>query len=243
MPDAALARRALENVARSSCSRSSSAISSRSPSRSCRRPSIEKRDGHLTDWEGRSQRVRPLSGTRRARRPDWEIFAGLAVAAGGDLGFETLEELRAEMARLCAPGSGRAAAGAGGAGASRGLRLVTYPLLIDEGRLSAAPPTLKAALEDAPFVEVHPRRRRCDRARRRRRRGRPHGGGRGRRSRFASRRTSPRARCSSRGTSPGLAANTLLVGLVDDRGDPRAGRTRSSRPNPSRRSPIGDVAS
>ena len=36
------------------------------------------------------------------------------------------------------------------------LLLFTYPLLIDEGRLSERADELKAALGDEPFVEVHP---------------------------------------------------------------------------------------
>ncbi len=34
--------------------------------------------------------------------------------------------------------------------------LVTYPLLVDEGRLSERADELKAALEDEAFVELHP---------------------------------------------------------------------------------------
>jgi predicted molibdopterin-dependent oxidoreductase YjgC len=34
--------------------------------------------------------------------------------------------------------------------------LFTYPLLVDEGRLSEHADELKAALQDDPFVEVHP---------------------------------------------------------------------------------------
>jgi assimilatory nitrate reductase catalytic subunit len=36
------------------------------------------------------------------------------------------------------------------------LTLFTYPLLVDEGRLSERASELKAALEEEPFVEVHP---------------------------------------------------------------------------------------
>ena len=38
-----------------------------------------------------------------------------------------------------------------------GLRLFTYPLLVDEGRLSERADELKAALQEPAFVEVHPR--------------------------------------------------------------------------------------
>src|SRR5207245_2576277 len=34
--------------------------------------------------------------------------------------------------------------------------LFTYPLLVDEGRLSVGADKLKAALEEPPFVELHP---------------------------------------------------------------------------------------
>ena len=37
-----------------------------------------------------------------------------------------------------------------------GLVLFTYPLLVDEGRLSERADELKAALEDEAFVELHP---------------------------------------------------------------------------------------
>ena len=37
-----------------------------------------------------------------------------------------------------------------------GLRLFTYPLLVDEGRLSERADELKAALGHEPFLEVHP---------------------------------------------------------------------------------------
>jgi NADH-quinone oxidoreductase subunit G len=58
------------------------------------------------------------------------------------------------------PGASRAeASGVAGADttASNGhLLLFSYPLLVDEGRLSAGADALKQALEEQPFVEVHP---------------------------------------------------------------------------------------
>ena len=88
---------------RSSCKASSSATWRPSPRRSCRPLPVVERDGHLTDWEGRGQRVRPVRAPVGLGRPDWEIFARLALAMGGDLGVETLEELHEEMASLLAP--------------------------------------------------------------------------------------------------------------------------------------------
>ena len=78
-----------------------------------------------------------------SRRPDWEIFAGLALAMGGDLGFETLEELQEELG-----GAARAARSPRASrveraprppsrlGRGRAARCSRYPLLVDEGRLS-----------------------------------------------------------------------------------------------------------
>jgi len=62
-----------------------------------------EKDGHVTTWEGRNQRIRPIRGAAGISLPDWEIFASLALASGGDLGFERLDELHDEMGRLLAP--------------------------------------------------------------------------------------------------------------------------------------------
>ncbi len=80
---------------------------------------------------------------------------------GDDLGFDTLDELHEEMGGLLAPraadgdpaevGAARAARPADGA-----VELFTYPLLVDEGRLSDRADQLKAALGEGPFLEVHP---------------------------------------------------------------------------------------
>jgi predicted molibdopterin-dependent oxidoreductase YjgC len=157
VPDAALARRALDNVPIKVVQ--SVELGDLEPFADAflpAAPSIEKR-GRVTDWEGRSQEIGPVRQALGLSRPDWEIFAGLALAAGGDLGFETLEELRTEMDGLLEPRTLPAPAGAPAAPAAReGIQLVSYPLLIDDGRLSRGVPELKAALEDAPFVEVHP---------------------------------------------------------------------------------------
>ncbi len=65
-------------------------------------PFLEK-EGHVTNWEGRGQRLRPVRDPEGMCLPDWEIFASLALACGGDLGFETLDELHEEMGELLAP--------------------------------------------------------------------------------------------------------------------------------------------
>jgi anaerobic selenocysteine-containing dehydrogenase len=100
--------------------------------------------------------LRPAAGISR---PDWEIFAGLAAAAGGDLGFETLDELHEEMGRLLAPreATEEAAQAPEAQPADNGLTLVTYPLLIDDGRMVRDAPDLHEALGEPPVVEVNPR--------------------------------------------------------------------------------------
>ncbi|HYY07421.1 MAG TPA: molybdopterin dinucleotide binding domain-containing protein, partial [Actinomycetota bacterium] len=40
--------------------------------------------------------------------------------------------------------------------ATEGLTLVTYPLLVDDGRLSQRADELKSALAEDPFAEIHP---------------------------------------------------------------------------------------
>ena len=119
-------------------------------------PFLEK-TGHVTTWEGRGQLMHPVRGTEGISLADWEIFASMALACGGDLGFETLEELHEEMAGLLAPREVMLAVGAPETDrAADGLRLFTYPLLVDEGRLSDRADELKAALAQEPFVEIHP---------------------------------------------------------------------------------------
>jgi NADH-quinone oxidoreductase subunit G len=161
-PDAALARRALENVPRKVVQ--SLELGSLAPFADAFLPAAPflEKDGHVTTWEGRSQRLRPIRGPRGISLPDWEIFASLALAAGGDLGFETLDELHDEMGRLLAPRERDATRfdalpGAAPIALADGeLALFTYPLLVDEGRLSQRSDELKAALEDEAALEVHP---------------------------------------------------------------------------------------
>ncbi len=161
-PDAALAQRALRNVPHVVVQ--SLELGRLEPFADAFLPvaGFLEKDGHVTTWEGRSQRLRPVRDPLGISRPDWEILAGFAKAAGGDLGFETLDELHEEMGGLYAaqpaPSVFTAApTGSGSAGVPDGsLMLFTYPLLVDEGRLSERADELKATLEDEPFVELHP---------------------------------------------------------------------------------------
>ncbi len=159
-PDAALALRALENVRFKVVQ--SLELGSLEPYADAFLPAAAflEKDGHVTTWEGRNQRIRPIRGPAGISLPDWEIFASLALASGGDLGFETLDELHEEMGGLLAPRALGARAIAGSAPAALpipegSLQLITYPLLVDEGRLSERSDELKAALGDEPFVEIH----------------------------------------------------------------------------------------
>jgi NADH-quinone oxidoreductase subunit G len=157
-PDAALARRALDNVPVKIVQ--SLELGSLEPYADAFLPAAAflEKDGHVTTWEGRGQRLRPVRAPLGISLPDWEIFASLALAAGGDLGFETLDELHEEMGRLVAPREGFAVhlEWPEPPVPAEGLRLFTYPLLVDEGRLSERADELKAALGDDAFVEVHP---------------------------------------------------------------------------------------
>jgi NADH-quinone oxidoreductase subunit G len=163
-PDAALARRALENVeykvvqdvVAGPLAAYADAMLPAAP--------WAERGGHVTNWEGRVQRIHPVRGPMPISRPDWQILQELSGAVGRDMGFSSLEDLQREAASLLAPrdvdlgGVGRSAASSplGETGGDEGLTLFTYPLLVDEGTLSRAAGALKQALEDDAFVEVHP---------------------------------------------------------------------------------------
>jgi NADH-quinone oxidoreductase subunit G len=161
LPDAALARRALQNVAHVVVQ--GLELGSLEPYADVFLPAAAflEREGHVTTWEGRGQRQRPVRGAPGIAQADWEIFTGLALVMGGDLGWETLEELRAELGGLLAPHERRGAPAPEAPTtaeplAEGELALFTYPLLVDDGRLSDRADELKAALQEDPFVEVHP---------------------------------------------------------------------------------------
>jgi len=161
-PDAKLARRALENVRykvvqdirRGQLANFADVMLPAAP--------FLERDGHLTSWEGRGQRLRRTRGPVGLARSDWEIFQGLSEVIGKDLGFRTLDDLHEEMGALMGPREGTARSSAAppseppGSDAHGTITLFTYPLLVDEGRLSDGAGELKEALEDQSFVEVHP---------------------------------------------------------------------------------------
>jgi len=161
-PDAALARRALQNVPIKVVQSLELGDLETFADAFLPAAAFIEKAGHVTNWEGRGQRLRPIRGPLGISLADWEIFASLALACGGDLGFETLDEVHEEMGRLLAPDADATAAeveaaAPAQAAAPSGLRLFTYPLLVDEGRLSERADELKAALEEPAFAEIHPR--------------------------------------------------------------------------------------
>jgi NADH-quinone oxidoreductase subunit G len=162
-PDRALAARALENVRYKVVQDLFSDTLSIYADVMLPAAAYLEKDGHVTDWEGRGQRVRPVRSPAGIARSDWEIFAGMARAMDADLGFASLDEIHEEMGELLAsrePPMATAAAGGGAGsspalrGGSDGLTLFTYNLLVDEGRLSRGADELKAALEDRAFAEL-----------------------------------------------------------------------------------------
>ncbi len=159
LPDAALARRALANVDHVVVqSLELGSLESYANAFLPAAPFLEK-EGHVTTWEGRGQRLKPIRGAQGISLPDWEIFASMALACGGDLGFESLDELHEEMGALLAPREivmNLTTPGWNPPPAPDHLQLFTYPLLVDEGRLSERSDELKSALEIEAFVEIHP---------------------------------------------------------------------------------------
>jgi NADH-quinone oxidoreductase subunit G len=161
LPDAALARRALQNVAHVVVQ--GLELAGLEPYADVFLPAAAylEKDGHVTTWEGRGQRLHPVRGAPGIAQADWEIFTGLALAMGGDLGWETLEGLQHELGGLLAPHELVATPPPvppppGPAPGEGELALYSYPLLVDEGRLVEGAHELKAALEQDAFVEVHP---------------------------------------------------------------------------------------
>jgi NADH-quinone oxidoreductase subunit G len=157
-PDAALARLALENVQyKVVVDVDAEAMAIYADLMLPAAPFLEK-DGHYTDWEGRSQRLRRARAPFGLARSEWEMFQELSEVMGRDMGFHTLDDLHEEMAQLLSsstlpeivvdrdPGETVVS--------DEGLRLFSYPLLVDEGRLSVGADRLKEALEESAFVEV-----------------------------------------------------------------------------------------
>ncbi|MFL5738365.1 MAG: NADH-quinone oxidoreductase subunit G [Actinomycetota bacterium] len=156
-PDERLARHALENVPHKVVQDIAPGEYLRFADAFLPAAAAVEREGYLTDWEGRALPMHPVRPTHGLSRPDWEIFAELAEAAGAPFGVDTLEDLRGEMERLLTPREPDVELPTPAHPASErpGLTLFSYPLLVDEGRQSDGAERLKAALEEPPFVEMH----------------------------------------------------------------------------------------
>jgi len=112
---------------------------------------VAEKSGMFVDWEGR---VRPFEKVLKesGALPDLRVLAGVADELGVDLGFKTVEQARAEMQELGAWDGERAAApDLSGADAARAtpahddsVRLATWKLLIDDGRMLDGDDYLKA---------------------------------------------------------------------------------------------------
>ncbi len=117
----------------------------------------QERGGAFTNWEGRHQHFRPAVEAPRLAQDDHEILVQLAAYQGKDLGFGDLDQIRAEMASL--PGRETPHAvpepTAPSTTEDEGLALLTYPLLLDRGTLTAGSADLLKTAR-APYVATSP---------------------------------------------------------------------------------------
>jgi NADH-quinone oxidoreductase subunit G len=158
-PDAALVRRALANVAFLVVQ--DLALGAYADMADAVLPAAAylEKEGHLTDWEGRGQRITPVRDPMGLSRPDWQIFQELSEVAGRDARFGSLGALQDELGGLTGPRDVPLTAGPSRrapAAPDDGLTLFSYPLLVDEGKLSVDAVELKDALGEEPFLEMHP---------------------------------------------------------------------------------------
>ncbi|MFP5309788.1 MAG: NADH-quinone oxidoreductase subunit G [Actinomycetes bacterium] len=118
----------------------------------------QERAGSYTDWEGRTQRFQPAVAGPDLTMDDWEVVQQLAAVLGHDLGFNDLDGLRAEAAKLATRATAHAwpaPAAAELPEAGERLRLVTHAQLLDRGTMLTGSTALLATAR-APFVAVHP---------------------------------------------------------------------------------------
>jgi NADH-quinone oxidoreductase subunit G len=109
-PDATLARRALQNVRyKVVVDIDAEAMRIYADAMLPAAPYLEK-DGHYTDWEGRSQRLRPVRNPQGLSRSEWQIFQELSEVMGKDMGFHSLDDLHDEMGRVLHGAGGVSAA-------------------------------------------------------------------------------------------------------------------------------------
>ena len=122
----------------------------------------QERAGTRTDWEGRPQAFRHALEGPNLVQDDWEVLVTLSGLLGGDLGFNDLDGIRADRARIPARTAARAwpevaapEAADGDETAPEGLALVTSPLLLEPTAVLADADDLMATARD-PWVALHP---------------------------------------------------------------------------------------
>ena len=100
VPDAALVRRALDNVpVKVVQSLELGSLESFADAFLPASAFLEK-DGHVSTWEGRGQRLRAIRGARDQPGPIGRSSRAWRSRAAATLGFETLDEIHEEMGRL-----------------------------------------------------------------------------------------------------------------------------------------------
>ncbi len=113
---------------------------------------VAEKAGMFVDWEGR---VRPFAKVLRDSNalPDLRVLAGIADELGVDLGFKTVDQARGEMEEIGAWDGPRAAGPSVPATvrvtADDSVRLATWKLLIDDGRMLDGEDDLKATRRTA----------------------------------------------------------------------------------------------
>jgi len=117
----------------------------------------QERSGSRTDWEGRAQRFARAVDAPELAQDDWEVFVQLAAVLGQDLGYASLDAIRAEQAALGVRPTAHplpAAAAPGGAAAAGPATDGTFvavgrPQLLDGGTMLAGADDLLATARPA----------------------------------------------------------------------------------------------
>jgi NADH-quinone oxidoreductase subunit G len=128
----------------------------------------QERAGSYTNWEGRTQRFAKAIDAPDLVQEDWEILVQLAALLGHDLGFNDLDGIRGEIARLgiraeahplpdvAPPAAATAETDASEPEtATEGLAVVLRPLLLEASTMLAGADDLIATRLE-PYVAVNP---------------------------------------------------------------------------------------
>ncbi len=103
-----------------------------------------EKSGTFVNWEGRGRSFDKVL-TESHSLPDLRVLAGIAEELGVDLGFRTTDKVAAEIAELGPWDGDRAARPAvGPSGGADGVRLATWKLMVDDGRMLDGDAALRA---------------------------------------------------------------------------------------------------